>query len=166
MHNLKRKKSHYNPGFTLIELLLVVGLIGVLAGVVIRVIDVNKTKDRAKDAVRLSNMDKVMQGLEAFYTVENKYPAEGETANHDPLNSTAPDSVALSTYIKFWPGDTIDIYTYHLIDADNYVVGVKKSGSTTTTTYYYKYHSSWSNIQICTTLEPNTSCPDSTPLTD
>ncbi len=149
-------------GFTLIELLLVVGLIGVLAGVMTSVINITQTKDRARDGVRMADLEKLIQGIEAFYTVESKYPAQGNYNN--PLGTGAADATALGTYLKNWPGYIqtggpipagSEIYYYYFIDTDNFALGIKKSG----TSQFYKYHSTWTSIRTCAALAGNALCP-------
>lgn len=54
-----------NKGFTLIELLLVIVIIGVLAGLVIAVINPTRQSGRAKEGTARSNMAKVCEALTA-----------------------------------------------------------------------------------------------------
>ena len=155
------KKEIYKniKGFTLIELLLVVSIIGILAGAVVGLVDVNKTKDRAKDGVRQANIEKVIQGIESFYTIEDFYPAESSAdSSHNPL--LGADGTVLSTYLKAWPGDATNPYIYEKIDDDTFLVGVANSFGN-----YYKYYSTWSSIQNCTgSWTVDDECPGTAPI--
>ena len=156
-----KKQKIIKKGFTLIELLIVVSVIGILAGAVVGLIDVNKTQDRARDGVRQANLEKVIQGLESFYVLEDYYPAQGSSGDgsNNPLLGT--DSAALSTYITQWP--TEEVYTYNKIDDNNFVIGTPNSSGN-----YYKYHSAWSGISECDSWTVDEDCAgdDTSPPTE
>ena len=73
----------------MIELLIVISLIGVLSGILLNVIGSTKQKQRAEDAVKRTNLEKAVAGIEAFRSGEGRYPIS-------PLEVT--------DYIKSWPG--------------------------------------------------------------
>lgn len=60
-----------NNGFTLIELLVVITIISMLASIVLA--SVNQARARARDVVRLSDMKQLQNAFEAYYTVNNQY---------------------------------------------------------------------------------------------
>jgi len=68
-----KKNSH---AFTLIELLIVIAIIGILAGVVLAVIDPAKQRKRSKDAVLRSGMAKVGLIINSYYSSMLAYPAQ------------------------------------------------------------------------------------------
>ncbi len=62
-------------GFTLIELLIVIGLIGVLSGFVIVVINPQTQFMKARDANRKKDLSLISNALEQYYADNNRYPA-------------------------------------------------------------------------------------------
>lgn len=64
-----------SKGFTLIELLIVIAVIGVLAAVVLVAIDPVEQLGRGRDAGRKSSVAQLGRALEAYFTVNNVYPA-------------------------------------------------------------------------------------------
>lgn len=71
--NLNKKTE----GFTLVELLLVVGLIGVLSGILLTVINPAGTRQKFRDAQRISDLKKVQAALEIYYNDNRTYPVYG-----------------------------------------------------------------------------------------
>ena len=65
-------------GFTLIELLIVIGIIGILAGVIIAVINPTRMRNRAKDAVIKTTLEKMGLALAANYASNLKDPTWAE----------------------------------------------------------------------------------------
>jgi len=65
-----------NKGFTLIELLIVISIIGILAGVVIGVINPQRQQAIARDAVTQTTMNKFAEGIEAYYSANGTYPTQ------------------------------------------------------------------------------------------
>ncbi len=62
-------------GFTIVELLIVISIIGILSGVMLSVINVQQTKNRAQDAVRKEDISSIAGALERYYADFNQYPA-------------------------------------------------------------------------------------------
>lgn len=62
--------------FTLIELLIVVGVIGILSGAVLVVINPSKQRDKAADAVIFTTMGKLTTSLESYYAANFSYPTD------------------------------------------------------------------------------------------
>jgi general secretion pathway protein G len=60
-------------GFTLIELLVVIAIIGLMAG--ISVVALNSSRQKARDARRLTDVRNIMTALEMYYDEEGNYPA-------------------------------------------------------------------------------------------
>lgn len=134
-------------GFTLIELLVVVSVIGVLSGVMVGVIDSQRQKKVAEDAVKKANLEKLITGIEGFNAIEDVYPTD-ENADGNPVNDggSSDDSLVL-VYLKTWPQSTSGTYTYVKGSASDFAVYIAKS---TNTEEYFKYYSGWTGIQECT----------------
>lgn len=61
--------------FTLIELLISIGILGVLAGVVIAVINPERKRAQANDAVLSRALGDIAASIEAYKNIEGTYPA-------------------------------------------------------------------------------------------
>ncbi len=70
---LRRQK-----GFTLIELLIVIVIIGILAGVLIAIINPGQQQNRARDANVKATMNKVVLATEAFVSAYGRLPTDVE----------------------------------------------------------------------------------------
>lgn len=73
-------------GFTIVELLIVIVIIGILAGIVI--VAYNGIQDRARNAVRLSDMKAAERVVEAYFAQNGEYP---KTTNNPQSNWKAAD---------------------------------------------------------------------------
>jgi prepilin-type N-terminal cleavage/methylation domain-containing protein len=69
------KKLGYK-GFTLIELLIVIVIIGILAGVVLQILDPARQQNRARDGVTRSNMNKLSLVFGSYNAAYGNYPPE------------------------------------------------------------------------------------------
>lgn len=85
--------SHYRKGFTLVEMLIVIAIIAILASVAL--VSVGGVRQSARDTKRVSDMSKLQQQLEVYYSQNGSYPADrtafetfaGSESNFvDPLN--------------------------------------------------------------------------------
>lgn len=65
-------------GFTLIELLIVIVIIGILAGVLIAIIDPQKQQNMATDATITSMVNKVILSTSSFVSSYGRYPNGNE----------------------------------------------------------------------------------------
>lgn len=117
-------------GFTLVELLVVISVISVLSGVVISVIDVNRQRNVANDAVAISNMTKLTEGLESFYASNGRPPGDSDT-DRNPLTGTHADQPEIARFISTWPTG----FTYYTSGA-NYCVSIPMPSNTTTVRYF------------------------------
>ncbi len=62
-------------GFTLVELLIVIGIIGVLAGMVIAVLNPRHFQAKSRDAKRKADLEQVRSALEMYRADNGNYPA-------------------------------------------------------------------------------------------
>jgi len=92
-----------SKGFTLIELLIVIVIIGILAGVLIAVIDPTRQQNRARDAGVQATINKVALAAEGFRSAYGRTP-EGDEFLSSLQNATrrgAADCNAGSTFCHF-----------------------------------------------------------------
>lgn len=112
-------------GFTLIELLLVIVIIGILAGVVIAVINPRQQAARAREGVARANLSRVCQALvacmsslsspDASKCVATDSSRDGWTDSETEFNrlgTTKPDQPAGWTYQLYRYGTTDDAYIW------------------------------------------------------
>ncbi len=122
-----QKTAQNQNGFTLVELLIVVVIIGIMSGVLIVVINPQKQRERAQDGVRVGNISKLVQSVEAYRAGEGLYPLD-QAALQDPS----------TRYVQNWPADTT--YTYFRAGATpfDFCVSVPMASNTST---YFRYQS-------------------------
>jgi len=153
----KMKKNRNNFGFTLIELIIVISLIGVLAGVLMTVVNQERQQEYAGDAVKRQDLKSLIDGFESMYTAERFYPERGATTlSNNPCDSPAPNYIITQNYLTCGPWDTAvgAEYVYNSVGspATDFCVHVQMS----TSTNYFKYCSSWTGtdkvIRECTLL--------------
>jgi len=120
-----QKKSF---GFTLIELLVVIVVIGILAGVIIVVINPNLQQEKAKEGVIKGNVDKIGQAVIAC-------------ASSTPNPHSACDTMAKVGVIDpsgSPEGSTYDVYPSASGDVSLYVLGMYTTSTGAFCTYYIK----------------------------
>lgn len=76
--NSKFSNLHNSQGFTLVELLIVIVIIGILAGVLIAVINPSQQANRAKDAGVQASINKVALATEGFISAYGRTPNGAE----------------------------------------------------------------------------------------
>ncbi len=147
-------------GFTLIELLIVIVILGVLAGVVIVVINPTQQQNRGKDAVLKSTLEKIGMVLASDYAASNTDPTwtqfQEDVANLIPCSDSSVDGTGLGNsfimsgvdanwkstsyctdggfYLYTWAGQPICVGTYGFMEnwyAVNREGKVKMANATT-----------------------------------
>lgn len=100
------------PGFTLIELIVVIAMLGVMATVLITVINPNGQLQKARDAGRKSALKQVQNALEQYYNDNGVYPTAASGCRSDQTSTcwTVSGLSALlgtraSTYLPTMPQD-------------------------------------------------------------
>jgi len=89
-------KNNKQKEFTLVEMIMVVVIIGILAGVVITVINIPLQQKRARDAKRISDLRMVQSALELYFADHRSYPINDKfnrvsTVLNGPLSNDFPD---------------------------------------------------------------------------
>lgn len=85
------QKSMKERGFTLIELLIVIVIIGILAGVVISIINPARQQNRAKDANVQAALNKAALAIQGYNSAYGTYP-DGLNVLQSLTNATAMDA--------------------------------------------------------------------------
>ena len=81
-----------DEGFTLIELLTVVAIIGIIT--VVAAFSITTIRARARDSVRVSDIDTFIKGLDLYLNEVGKYPIQ---VTETCIDGTDPVSGALDT---------------------------------------------------------------------
>lgn len=61
-------------GFTLVEMILVTAIIGILAGMVITVINIPRIQQRSRDNRRIGDLKRIQSALELYFSDKREYP--------------------------------------------------------------------------------------------
>ena len=72
MPKAQKQKFNNQSGFTLIELLVVISIIGLLSSIIL--VNVAKTRIKARDAKRQADLSQLQKALELYYSDNNHYP--------------------------------------------------------------------------------------------
>lgn len=132
---LKQKFGKKEVGFTLIEMLVVIAIIGVLSGILL--LGVKTYKMRARDAQRISDLNKIVGALELYYTDHHYFPpaacgydcASARSYSYDATSWNAL-ATALQPYLGTLPVDPINstcqpqvdnCYSYSYANVGRYV---------------------------------------------
>lgn len=101
MMNIKNIK---NLGFTMIELLIAISIIGLLAGISISVINPQRQRNIAQEAINKQTMYKISEGVDSYYIVTNSavYPTNlfNEDGSSLPLLQLTPSDTPPSLVYK------------------------------------------------------------------
>lgn len=93
-------------GFTLVELLIVIIVISILSGVVLTVVNPSAMRARARDSQRKSDLAKVQNALEAYYTDFRSYPiSTGGNWINAGITGTSLATALVTNYIDILPND-------------------------------------------------------------
>lgn len=103
------KKLGYK-GFTLIELLIVIVIIGILAGVVLQILDPARQQDRAKDGVTRATMNKIALSLGSVHSAYGSYPEANaiclEIENETNCTGGGPEFTVGDASFRYVPSGT------------------------------------------------------------
>jgi len=132
-------------GFTLVELLVVVSLVGILAGVMISIINPVKQRKIAEDGVKMANLQKYALGIEAYGNANGAYPATISLDSNNVPTSPADLVNFVSRVPNGEPAGATYSYFY-TASTGNFSVVVYKSENTA---HCFKYRSAWGKIKAC-----------------
>lgn len=143
-----RKYSSKESAFTLIELMLVVSVIGILSGISISLINRSQQQNRARDAVNLASLTKVVSAIESYYYGEGTYPIiTGATTPGNPF--TVPSAnTSLDVYLKTWPEGFVYLYD---APSNSFAVYVKRNADAN----YYKFRTTNEAVSLCEPSNPD-----------
>lgn len=111
---MKKNISRKISAFTLIELMVVITIIAILSS--ISITGLTSIQQKSQDTSRLASMRDIQLALEAYKSVNNKYPEAGNTT--DIIPDLHPD------YISKLPADTSFKYTVST-DRRSYCLAIK-----------------------------------------
>lgn len=119
------KSKRYLTGFTVVELIIVIAIIAVLA--TISTVSFSRSKARARDSMRISDLNSVAQAILVYKSVNGSYPSNAAGGGLTYFNVTGTPLVnALVTqkYLSALPHDQKNItdptwgdYWYYLSDS-------------------------------------------------
>lgn len=145
-----RKTNSNNKGFTLVELLVVISLVGILASVTVALINPVKQRRVAMDGVKMSNLQKLAQAIEAYFQYNGRYPSAKEMEDAD--KDLVPDDPEVANFVKKIPNDepekgVVYYFNSNFPNLDQFIVYVTRSD--TDANECFKYSSSWGKIKNC-----------------
>lgn len=109
-------KCHRKPvkGFTLIELLVVITIIGILAAVLIAVINPNRYIARSRNTRRRVDLHQISLALKTYFINTGSYPPDITTTETEICRENAPDCTGYADisvltvdeqYLPYLPND-------------------------------------------------------------
>ncbi|MDA1338417.1 MAG: type II secretion system protein [bacterium] len=84
-------------GFTLIELLIVISIIGIMAVVLIGVLNPTRQRNRAAEVANAEAIRKVGTAVEAFTSANGTYPTDAQ------CNTGSGNDATCNGYLSSWP---------------------------------------------------------------
>ena len=141
MKYVRITKQSFSKGFTIVELLVVVAIISLLAALVLASLE--SARGRARDAVRVQDINAVADALELYYTEFGRYP-ENSAATVPPLCG------AVNEWYRLGCGGAID----QVLENNDYIETTPRDAHDLTCTaagptdpyYYYNPHHYCDNL--------------------
>lgn len=88
-------------GFTLVEMILVTVIIGIVAGIVINVINIPRVQARSRDSKRIGDLKRIQTALELYFADNRQYPS---SPTWTPISNM---SDILNPYLDQVPADPL-----------------------------------------------------------
>lgn len=87
-------------GFTLVEMIIVTVIIGILAGIVITVINIPRVQAKSRDSKRIGDLKRIQTALELYFADNRTYPEQtsfglAQTVLADDIAPTYMDQIPL-----------------------------------------------------------------------
>ncbi len=73
------RNTRYDRGFTLIELLISISIIGILAAIVLVIINPTTVRSKVRDSQRVNDLKSMQAALELYISDKGAYPVSGTT---------------------------------------------------------------------------------------
>lgn len=108
---MKKTIGHKNKSFTLVELLIVVGIVGILAGLIVAAINPNLLRQKARDANRKKDISVLSEAVGQYYADNNAYPAALTDLVPEYLTSVPSAGTQVVAYCYSSPGQTYNLCT-------------------------------------------------------
>ena len=140
--------------------MIATAIVSILAAVGYSVINPQAVRRNTEDAIRLTNIQKIAEGLEAYNQVQRRYPVDTD-GNGDPTNDAV--NTDIGQFIADWPDGrptATTEYNYSFSAATN-VFGVIVS-RTDGRVYKYRSSTAWGKrVRECasTAVVTNDLCP-------
>ena len=93
-------------GFTLIELLIVIVIIGILAGVVLQILNPARQQNRAKDGVTRATMNKIALSLGSVNSAYGYYPTAAGVCDEIETSCSGGEFVVGDSDFRYVPSGT------------------------------------------------------------
>ena len=122
-----------NKSFTIIELMIAIAIVGLLAALVL--IAIRDVRKRARDSVRLSDMNQIVKALELYYDKHEKYPDNTDYGENDCLNFDVSNITGDEDF-----GPFLDPLVEEGFFSEVPLDPLNKIGSLCTPGYRYGYH--------------------------
>ena len=92
-------------GFTLVEMILVTVIIGIVAGIVINVINIPRVQAKSRDSKRVGDLKRIQTALELYFADNRKYPVEVVFVSPEMIDENNDAVLDLQPFINPVPKD-------------------------------------------------------------
>ncbi len=123
-------------GFTLVEMIIVTVIIGILAGIVITVINIPRVQAKSRDSKRIGDLKMIQNALELYFSDYRQYPSDtawllidsvNDIADLDKFISSVPldprNGQSSGTVCFTTAGDSNYGYYYRSMTSGTYILG-------------------------------------------
>lgn len=121
-------------GFTLVEMILVTVIIGIVAGIVINIINIPRVQAKSRDSKRVGDLKMIQSALELYFADNRQYPPQNGSwlllsTTHPSLNNYIsnipldPRKATSSGTTCFTAGVTNYGYYYRSQTSGKYILG-------------------------------------------